>query len=241
MLRLASYGCTRWLNAHEHETLAPDSGERLGLYFERLWCFGFRHILGYDRVVQNQVVEREGRTLGAFDILAARGTVWEHWELACKFYLQVGSRRNPRFWIGLNPADCLGDKLRHLAQHQLLLGEMPESRVVLEDLGCSCPHPNLALRGRLFPRLKEQGRRKLSRARLGWMFQDEFEHVTGSGARNWWVLPRSHWLSPLLDADLGLLRPYSEGMCLSRPLMVGHVGAHGIENQRWVLVPRTPA
>jgi len=98
--------------------------QRVGRYFERLIVYWVRFILGCE-IVDHALQLRDGkRTVGEIDLLFRDelGRL-NHWELACKFYLQVNvSDATVADYIGPNVNDTLRKKAERLLNHQLPLG-----------------------------------------------------------------------------------------------------------------------
>ena len=104
--------------------LASHREQRVGRYFERLivyWICSIRRC----EIVAHSLQLRDGkRTIGELDLLFRdeQGRL-NHWELACKFYLQVDVGDAPKTdYIGPNANDTLRKKATRLLEHQLPLG-----------------------------------------------------------------------------------------------------------------------
>lgn len=103
--------------------LLPQSGQRVGRYFERLIFYWIRHIRRCEIVAESLQLRDGKRTIGELDLLFRdqQGRL-NHWELACKFYLQVGGYdTHPIDYIGPNANDTLRKKSARLLMHQLPL------------------------------------------------------------------------------------------------------------------------
>ncbi|WP_354678920.1 DUF1853 family protein [Cupriavidus plantarum] len=149
---------------------------RLGRHAERLLHFALTHAPGLELLASNVPVrhrhDRGIRTLGELDFVwrdPSRGEV-VHWEMATKFYLHVGETESGaptvptapvvpvvpvvpttglRAFVGPNLVDRLGDKLEHIVQRQLPLGDTPDARAAL---GCAIDRGEVYLLGWLFYR-----------------------------------------------------------------------------------------
>ncbi|XZE55925.1 DUF1853 family protein [Planctomycetaceae bacterium SH139] len=110
----------------EHLTihLTSPRERRVGRYFERLVVYWLRFILRCE-IVDHALQLRDGkRTAGEIDVLFRDGLGrLNHWELACKFYLQVNvNDPSVTDYIGPNVNDTLRKKAERLLNHQLPLG-----------------------------------------------------------------------------------------------------------------------
>ena len=138
-----------------NEHLAEQRSTRLGIYYEQLLSFYFKYyeINGerrFDLLAKNHQVNADKRTLGEFDfIVFDRNTQCiQHIEVAVKFYLghqdynhstlkPIEKNRplhNWHNWVGPNFRDTLAIKMRHLQEHQLLLGKTIAGAQSLIDL-----------------------------------------------------------------------------------------------------------
>ncbi len=98
--------------------------QRVGRYFEQLIAYWISSIRRCE-VVAHSLQLRDGkRTVGEIDLLFRdeQGRL-NHWEVACKFYLQVDVGHVPiADYIGPNANDTLSQKATRLLKHQLPLG-----------------------------------------------------------------------------------------------------------------------
>lgn len=111
---------------HEHlrTYLITRRENRVGRYFEQLIGYWLRFIRRYEIVAQALELRDGKRTVGEIDLLFRdeQGRLI-HWELACKFYLQVDVGDVPMTdYIGPNAHDTLRKKATRLREHQLPLG-----------------------------------------------------------------------------------------------------------------------
>jgi hypothetical protein len=111
--------------------VAPEEGERLGRYFERLVLHGITSLAPVRHARGLQIVH-EGRTLGELDMVfqLPGEEVTHHWELSIKYYLKLGEQ-----FVGLMRRDRLDLKLHKLFSQQLRLSEHPATRASLNRLG----------------------------------------------------------------------------------------------------------
>lgn len=97
---------------------------RVGRYFERLVVYWLRFILRCEVVDQSLQLREGKRTVGEIDLLFRDelGRL-NHWELACKFYLQLNFNDATAIdYVGPNANDTLRKKAERLLHHQLPLG-----------------------------------------------------------------------------------------------------------------------
>lgn len=111
---------------HLRTYLTSKRERRVGRYFECLIVYWLRFILGFEIVDQTLQLREGGRTVGEIDLLFRdrQGQLY-HWELACKFYLQVNVSNDPdpvTDYVGPNANDTLRRKAERLLNHQLPLG-----------------------------------------------------------------------------------------------------------------------
>lgn len=186
--------------------LAGRRDQRLGHRFEALWEFYLRHHSFYQVMATNLQIQRDGRTLGALDMLLhdQRLDKVVHLELAVKFYLYVGAAEGPEgaHWVGTNPDDDLRQKVNHLLQHQLPLSDDPTTQQLLRSRGLPAPDQHCALikgylfhpvRGRVCPAPPVNP----DHLRGLWVYARDSAVLNSRfpGSR-WRVLPREHWLDP---------------------------------------------
>jgi len=109
---------------HLSSYLTTHREQRVGRYFERLISYWIRFIRQCEIVAQSLQLREGKRTVGEIDLLFRdeQGRL-NHWEVACKFYLQVDVGDVPMTdYIGPNANDTLQEKASRLLKHQLPLG-----------------------------------------------------------------------------------------------------------------------
>jgi hypothetical protein len=173
---------------------------RLGGYFEQLILWWLRHSPRYEVLAHNLQVNHQGRTLGAFDLIVydKQDQVNEHWELACKFYLQDGDGSQIQSWFGPARKDKLEKKLQHLLDHQIALSQHPAGREALEQRDWPIGRHRIVVKGRLFgdaERLPEEVNPDCLR---GWLKRTD-EHQL---SENDLPLQRQHWMSDIEAGDI---------------------------------------
>lgn len=191
--------------------IAKVKSTRLGIYYETLWHFYFSHQPEWEFLRHNLQVEREGKTLGAFDFLCRRGSEYWHIETAVKFYLchatNADEAREWQHWIGPASHDRLDIKLAHLRQHQLPLHETPEAITQLRGLYPSATKwkNGLCLQGYFFSPASTQYSPSFSRENHGngywWHLQNFLHYLSEHSDIQWIILERQRWLSPAHSND----------------------------------------
>jgi len=194
----------------------PDSGpdvlteppaRRLGHYFERLYETMLRDLLGWEILLKNQPVRRNGITLGELDFIVhnlADDTV-EHHEIAVKFYLGFadGGTGESR-WYGPNARDRLDLKSQRLIHHQSQLTMKSETRHLLESFGITdAIRPRTFMPGYLFyphdnPMSAPPGPAR-GHLQGHWIYADELACGDSRDSLNtdfWIPLNKPHWLGP---------------------------------------------
>ena len=109
---------------HLRICLASRREQRVGRYFEHLIVYWLRYIRQCEVVDHSLQLRDAERTVGEIDLLFRdeQGRL-NHWEVACKFYLQVdASNAVLTDYIGPNANDTLSKKATRLLNHQLPLG-----------------------------------------------------------------------------------------------------------------------
>ena len=132
--------------------LAAQRDQRLGNYFETLWCFALELNPRYQLIERNLQIIDGQRTLGEMDFIVHDRVTGRtaHWELAVKFYLGIGDTVKHQAWHGPGRKDRLDLKVDHLIGRQILLGTHPVTRATLERRGIVIEDCAVILKGRLF-------------------------------------------------------------------------------------------
>ena len=240
------------------QQLHSSTSRRLGIYFENLWAFAFSHHPHYQLVARNLPIRDQGRTLGELDFVVRHlpdNTV-EHWELALKFYLQVGS-----LWVGPGLKDRLDIKLARMRDHQLPIARNPLATAALRETGVQLDRQWALMPGRLFRPLTEMpgpGKSAPPAATDFWwadlatFLRAKSGEFTAADTR-WVHLPKPCWLAPqtgpLADAacdtlacDTSACTPSTlksdlrERLATRGPICVAMIGPQG-ETGRGFLVP----
>ncbi|WP_373085677.1 DUF1853 family protein [Sneathiella sp.] len=133
-----------------HAHLAAQKSLNLGRYFEQLVIFWLSQLPSVELVGSNIPLYRDKQSLGELDLIFRHGGKAYHWELAVKFYLNIGSGRDPADFVGPMLRDNLKRKLDRLSTHQLRLPGTPEGQELLERLGVKTLSSYAWVKGRLF-------------------------------------------------------------------------------------------
>ncbi|MBN8430285.1 DUF1853 family protein [Microbulbifer salipaludis] len=216
------------------------NNHRLGIYFEHLWAFAFAHHPDYQLLAHNFPIRDEARTLGELDFVVRHTPDHsvEHWEIALKFYLQVGD-----YWVGPGLKDRLDIKLQRMRTHQLPVARDSTATSRLRDAGITLDRQWALMPGRLF--------RPLDTASDDWSAPDHYwwadvatfrEHPLSahpSGDNGWYRLPKPCWLAPLSESVVTPPiegEPLAEAMLARGPLCVARYDHRG-ERSRGFIVP----
>lgn len=197
-----------------HDFLNREPAERLGKYFENLIAFWLETSPRYELLARNLQVRDAKQTYGELDLIARdleSGRV-AHWEVAVKFYLQMGPEADLFSWVGPNRRDSLGRKAGHLLEHQASRAQHPVARQQLEQLGIAVDDAIVFTKGWLFYALPgcqlpgfesgDQGRvtktsaeREPEHLRAWWCHSEEFQKLVERSGCDWRQLIKPNWLS----------------------------------------------
>ena len=230
--------------------LAARHRNRLGIYFETLWHFFLESDPDTDLLAHNLAVREDGKTLGEFDILYLCKPRQRHihLELAVKFYLGVPGSNT---WLGPGEQDRLDQKVVHLTQRQIRLGEQEPSRESLRALGITRLYKQIEVKGYLFAPTSDSPPPPRGYNRDApfsrWYRIDEFQALATPAPEEpgWQLLERKHWISPLLATAtpatshstllVELQAAFNAG---SGPLLLARCDARGRETQRCFVTPQ---
>ena len=176
---------TRQLNIF----LEKFSNRRLGVYFENLWAFAFKNHPDYTLLARNLPIRSDGRTLGELDFLVhyhPDNTV-EHWELAVKFYLQVGEA-----WVGPGLRDRLDIKLARMREHQLPIIHNPQAQSQLAKSQMTPQRQWALMPGRLFVPLPKNSSQV---PHHWWGTLEQFQEALPQEDKRWRLLRKLDWLA----------------------------------------------
>ncbi|ACV25769.1 DUF1853 family protein [Kangiella koreensis] len=193
---------------------------RLGVYFEQLWHHLVRSNLSLKLLRSNQQVIINKHTLGEFDSIIQQLSTEQtcHFELAVKFYLQIGHGNRMADWVGPNLRDRFDRKFLRLINHQLALASKPEVQQWLREESISIDQTGLFTKGRLFYSMENYERQELEHPaevesdhlRGFWMTHHEFQEYQSQSDYDWFQLPRMYWLSDITAHDLENLGKVSQ-------------------------------
>ncbi|MCR9213924.1 MAG: DUF1853 family protein [Proteobacteria bacterium] len=122
----------------------------LGSYFEHLVIFWLSKLPPVTLLATNLQVFDGKTTIGEFDLLFTYQNICYHWELAIKFYLNIGTGTQEVDFVGPKRQDNLDRKLARLFDHQLQLGKKAEAQSKLQKLGAKDIHAHAWVKGVLF-------------------------------------------------------------------------------------------
>jgi hypothetical protein len=222
----------------------------MGRYFEQLLIFALEKDPYYEVLASNVQIVDQKITVGELDLV-----IWDrlseekvHWEVALKFYLQVGNTGHHDNFIGPSRRDYLGRKMTKLYKQQMPLAQHPK---ILKEFG---PLPSrLFLKGQLFyPFLKRgippnQGDGHADRH--NYMSIVEFENWAQKD-QGFLLLKKPNWIGPAYTKDakellykntaIALLK--SEIARIDRPQLIAEMQTISdvyIEKQRFFICPNT--
>jgi uncharacterized protein len=132
------------------EILSNSTSSTLGPYFENLVLFWLSNLPSTTVLSSNIKLYREKQTLGELDVIFEHNKQAYHWELAVKFYLNIGSGENESDFIGPRLKDRLDIKLDRLLNYQLPRINTPEAKNKLHEFGVSSITSSAIVKGILF-------------------------------------------------------------------------------------------
>lgn len=241
------------------QLLSTRQSTRLGLYYETLWRFYFKHHENWELLAYNQQVHRQGITLGAFDFLCKQAQHYWHLETAVKFYLCSADTAEKALdwsaWIGPDKSDRLDIKLAHLERHQLPLRHQTQAATWLQETfpDAHTWRSGLCLQGYFFHRdSSHRPAQAHPLANFGlWFHLRELEELIPSiPQEHWLLLERQAWLAPaqtraqekLLNNNQLLIQAQNHVGNWHRPLLIARLvfwedTKLWQEAQRYFLVP----
>jgi hypothetical protein len=221
--------------------LSQQRSQRLGVYFEHLWHFFLAQDPGIELVAHNLPVRDQGQTLGEFDCIyrCHQRQRYVHLELAVKFFL--GYRQGTanegvsqwHEWLGPNTRDRLELKITHLIHHQMLLGEHPGARELLDSLGIPELDKELAIKGYLFQSISDPlpppPAVNNASPMEQWLHIDQLaQYLDSTESLQYLVLPKSRWLAA------ACAEPHNE--TFGRERLQQHLQSHFCHDSRAQLV-----
>lgn len=218
--------------------------QKLGKYFENLIAFWLDASPRYDLLARNLQIRDAKRTYGELDLIVHDRQTGRtgHWEVAAKYYLELGPRDELSSWVGPNLRDNLARKSQHLLHHQAKRCEHPVAQELLANRGLAVDEAFVLLKGHLFRDLSLM-KAVIPSAAVGseihidpahehfwWCTRSAFEADFGGLELSWFELIKPNWLTnqSCLPAGEGM-RPWSLADCTGPNLIVGMRGDHEIE------------
>lgn len=134
------------------EFLSTKNTRRLGHYFEQLVFFWLKHSERYTIKAKNLPLRTEKKeTLGEVDLIVydEELEVYQHWELAVKFYLAQQCNGKTSY-IGPNANDYFRLKLNKLLTHQCKILKTKAGEKLLKQLGIDEVESKLFVKGCLY-------------------------------------------------------------------------------------------
>ena len=138
--------------------LAKNNTRRLGHYFEQLVFFWLNQSERYTITAKNLPVRTEKKeTLGEIDVIVydRERNIYEHWELAVKFYLAHHSEEKTTF-IGPNANDYFHLKLEKLIHQQCKIFETEAGQKILDDYNINGLPSRLFVKGCMYYHPKQK-------------------------------------------------------------------------------------
>ena len=117
---------------------------RLGVHFEDLFEFHIKSCPQITDLYSNLQIIEDKKTLGEADFLVRRNGVWQHIEIAIKFYLRVGNTGQLSDFLGPSLTDSLDRKVNHIEYRQLKLLQSDAAKSTLQTLGVDSPVDSFA-------------------------------------------------------------------------------------------------
>lgn len=112
---------------------------RLGVHFEDLFEFHIKYCPQVTDLYSHIQIIEDKKTLGEADFLVCRNDVWQHIEIAIKFYLRVGKAGQLSDYLGPSLTDSLDRKVNHIESRQLKLLQSDAAKNTLQTLGVGSP------------------------------------------------------------------------------------------------------
>jgi hypothetical protein len=199
-----------WAQAREAIEVGEETASRrhspIGRYFEALIVGWLAAQEGVSKLEANLPVRRGSSTLGEVDLLFEVDGKAYHWELALKFYLGTGDRRQACQWFGPLARDRLDRKLDKL-KSQLQLLDTPEGKALLQEREIASVESHALIKGYLFHPYEHWQRQRTvppevskAHAHGWWIHASDFEQICDR-SQHWIVLSKPDWLAPARSDD----------------------------------------
>ncbi|WP_340149625.1 DUF1853 family protein [uncultured Sneathiella sp.] len=185
--------------------LAATPRLNLGRYFEQLVIFWLNNLPSVEVIGSNIRIYRDRRSLGELDLVFTQNGKAYHWELAVKFYLNIGSGQEEADFVGPMQKDTLAHKFHRMYDHQLALPARPETREKLEALGIGEITSHPWVKGCLFHPLGATQRLLPSRIADdslsgGWLTIRELQSPRFKTVVRFLPLAKKRWITPEFHA-----------------------------------------
>jgi hypothetical protein len=187
-----------------HQFLFQQRDQRLGHRFETLLSYWFNNNDRYQIIAQNLQIQDAERTIGEFDFIVndTLNNKYQHWEVACKFYLGIGNTKEISNWHGPMLQDRLAVKYKQMQTRQSQLSILPASFASLEKLNIQIDQHICLMKGRLFYPVNEANRQSptliSSKHQQGWWARpEEFRRRFKRQNLRWYLLSKNQWLAEL--------------------------------------------
>ncbi|MEH6475783.1 MAG: DUF1853 family protein, partial [Sneathiella sp.] len=160
-------------------------------------------------ISSNLQVFRGTRTIGEIDVIFEHEKRMFHWEMAVKFYLNIGSGRQASHFVGPRLKEALDVKLTRIFDHQIPLIEVPETRELLAALHVKEVVSSAMMKGVLFQPLPGPPTQKTSlpseisnTCQSGfWVTLKNLNRVASQGFTHFLILSKAQWFTSFYYPD----------------------------------------
>ena len=228
--------------------LATMPRSNLGRYFEQLVIFWLGNLPSVEIIGSNIRVYRDKRSLGELDLVFTQGGWAYHWELAIKYYLNIGSGREEADFVGPLQKDNLARKLPRMYDHQLALPKWPETLEKLDALGIGEISSHPWVKGRLFHPFgagKRHLPERIAKDSLSgdWLTIGELQSPRFQAVDRFLPLAKKRWITPefyageTAEGGPGDLADHLMRQFLSRPAPELVALSNGSRTERCFIAP----
>lgn len=189
--------------------LANKETRVLGVYFEHLILFWLSNLPSVSLISSNLQVFQGTRTIGEIDVIFEHEKRVFHWEIAVKFYLNIGNGRQASHFVGPRLKDALNVKLKRIFDHQIPLIEVPETRELLAALNVKEVVSSAMMKGVLFQPLPGPPTQITSlpseisnTCQSGsWVTLKNINRVASQGFTHFLILSKAQWFTSFYYSD----------------------------------------
>ncbi len=232
------------------EALQHEGHQKLGKYFENLIAYWLDSNPRYDLLARNLQIRDAKKTYGELDLIVHDRQTGRtgHWEVAVKYYLELGQAGDLSSWIGPNRRDNLARKSQHLMHHQAKRCEHPAARELLANRGLEVDDAFVLLKGHLFYGASARGAVLApaptdadvvihpNHEYFWWRTCSEFKNIHGDDELSWFELVKPNWFTSQSGiSGSAAMQPWSPASCTGPNLIVGM--RDDIEIERGFVVP----